>query len=212
MLRSFFQLSVRNLFHKNRLFTFINISGLAIGLASLLLVTLFIYDEYSIDKYHTNADRIYRIVLDFAEKGNIVNWARTSAPIGQYLTGAYPEIEQVVRLRKNPGTDLLSREEVKFYEERLFFADSSLFKVFDFTLSSGNPALALKEKNSMVITAALAKKYFNNEDPVGKSLRFNNLIDLKITGIMDEMPANSHFIADAFITFSSLDRLLKLYP
>ena len=208
MLRSFFQLSVRNLFHKNRLFTFINISGLAIGLASLLLVTLFIYDEYSIDKYHTNADRIYRIVLDFAEKGNIVNWARTSAPIGQYLTGAYPEIEQVVRLRKNPGTDLLSREEVKFYEERLFFADSSLFKVFDFTLSSGNPALALKEKNSMVITAALAKKYFNNEDPVGKSLRFNNLIDLKITGIMDEMPANSHFIADAFITFSSLDRLL----
>ena len=208
MLRSFFQLSVRNLFHKNRLFTLINISGLAIGLASLLLVTLFIYDEYSIDKYHKNADRIYRIVLDFTEKGNIVNWARTSAPIGQYLTGAYPEIEQVVRLRKNPGTDLLSREEVKFYEERLFFADSSLFKVFDFTLSSGNPALALKEKNSMIITAALAKKYFNNEDPVGKSLRFNNLIDLKITGIVNEMPANSHFIADAFITFSSLDDLL----
>ena len=208
MLRSFFRLSVRNLFHKNRLFTLINISGLAIGLASLLLVTLFIYDEYSIDKYHKNADRIYRIVLDFTEKGNIVNWARTSAPIGQYLTGAYPEIEQVVRLRKNPGTDLLSREEVKFYEERLFFADSSLFKVFDFTLSSGNPALALKEKNSMIITAALAKKYFNNEDPVGKSLRFNNLIDLKITGIVNEMPANSHFIADAFITFSSLDDLL----
>jgi len=208
MLRSFFQLSVRNLFRKNRLFTFINISGLAIGLASLLLVTLFINDEYSIDKYHKNADRIYRIVLDFAEKGNIVNWARTSAPIGQYLTGAYPEIEQVVRLRKNPGTDLLSREAVKFYEERLFFADSSLFKVFDFTLSSGNPALALKEKNSIVITATLAKKYFNKEDPVGKSVRFNNLIDLKITGIMNEMPANSHFIADGFITFSSLDDLL----
>lgn len=208
MIRSFLQLSLRNLFRKNRLFTVINIGGLAIGLASLLLVTLFIYDEYTFDRYHQNAERIHRIVLDFKEEGNTVNWARTSAPIGKYLLGAYPEIEQVVRLRKNPGTDLLSREEVKFYEERIFFADSSLFDVFDFTLTTGNPAHALKDKNSMVITESLAKKYFNNDDPIGKTLRLNNLTDLKITGIMKDMPANSHFVADAFITFSSLDDLI----
>lgn len=208
MIRSFFLLSIRNLFRKNRLFTFVNISGLAIGIASLLLVAMFIYDEYNFDTYHKKADRIYRIVLDFAEESNTVNWARTSAPIGKYLSGAYPEVEEVVRLRKNPGTDLLSLDDIKFYEEKLFFADSTIFNVFDFTLTSGNPSLVLRDKNSIVLTRALAKKYFNNDDPIGKTLRFNNLIDLKITGIMDEMPSNSHFIADAFITFSSLDDLL----
>ena len=209
MIRSFLQLSIRNLFRKNRLFTFINISGLAIGLASVLLVSLFVYDEYNFDRFHKNADRIYRIVLDFtSEEGNTVNWARTSAPIGKYLQGAYPEIESVVRLRKNPGSDLLSNEETKFYEERIFFADSTYGNVFDLKLRKGNPSLALKGKNSIVITEALGRKYFNNQDPIGKTLRFNNKIDLKVTGIMDEMPESSHFRADAFITFSSLDDLL----
>lgn len=209
MIRSFVQLSLRNLFRKNRLFTFINIFGLAIGLACLFLISLFIYDEYHFDSYHKKADRIHRIILDFAEEGNTVNWARTSAPIGQYLKGAYPEVEQVVRLRKNPGTDLLSRDEVKFYEERIFFADSTLFDVFDISLSRGNSGSALRDKNSIVITEALAKKYFNSDDPIGKSLRLNNTVDLKITGIINEMPANSHFVADAFVTFASLDQFLS---
>lgn len=209
MLRSFFQLTLRNLFRKNRLFTVINISGLAIGLSSLFLISQFIYDEYHFDSYHRKADRIYRIVLDFAEEGNVVNWARTSAPIGQYLKGAYPEVEQVVRLRKNPGTDLLARDEMKFYEERVFFADSTLFDVFDISLLRGDPASALRDKNSMVITEALAKKYFNNDDPIGKSLHLNNTADLKITGIIREMPASSHFVADAFVTFASLDQFMS---
>ncbi len=208
MFRSFFLLSLRNLFRKSGLFTFINISGLAIGLASILLIAMFVYDEYNFDAYHTKADRIQRIVLDFSEKGNTVSWARTSAPIGKYLAGTYPEVEQVVRLRKNPGTDLLSRDEVKFYEEKVFFADSTLFDVFDIELSRGDAASALSDKNSIVITDALAKKYFKNDDPIGKSIRFNNTLDLKITGIINEMPANSHFKADAFITFSSLEELL----
>jgi putative ABC transport system permease protein len=209
MIRSFFLLGFRNLFHKNRYFTLINIGGLAIGLTCVLLVSLFIYDEYTFDRFHKNSNRIYRIVLDFtSEEGNTVNWARTSAPIGLYLQGAYPEIESVVRLRKNPGTDLLSNNEIKFYEEKIFFADSSYSHVFDLPLKRGNPSLALKEKNSIVVTEALGRKYFGNEDPIGKTLRFNSKIDLKITGTMEEMPANSHFRADAFITFSSLDDLM----
>lgn len=209
MFKSFILLSLRNLFRKNSYFTFINIGGLAIGLASVLLVSLFIYDEYSFDRFHRNADNIYRIALDFtSEEGNTVKWARTSAPIGLHLRGAYPEIENLVRLRKNPGTDLLSNNEIRFYEERIFFADSSYSQVFDLPLKSGNPSTVLKEKNSVVVTEALGKKYFGHEDPVGKTLRFNNAIDLKITGIMKEMPANSHFRADAFITFTSLDDLM----
>lgn len=209
MIRSFLLLGMRNLFRKNRLFTFINIFGLAIGLACLFLISLFIYDEYHFDSYHKKADRIHRIVLDFSEEGNTVNWARTSAPIGQYLKGAYPEVENVVRLRKNPGTDLLARDDVKFYEERVFFADSTLFDLFDITLSHGNAGSALRDKNSVVITEALARKYFNNDDPIGKSLRLNNVADLKVTGIINEMPANSHFVADAFITFASLDQFMS---
>ncbi|MEQ8532097.1 MAG: FtsX-like permease family protein, partial [Imperialibacter sp.] len=113
-----------------------------------------------------------------------------------------------MRLRKNPGTDLLSHDEIQFYEDRLFFADSTLFNVFDFELKRGDPARVMREKHSMVISEALATKYFDKEDPIGKTLRYNNLVDLKITGIMAGVPRNSHFIADAFITFSSLDDLL----
>jgi putative ABC transport system permease protein len=208
MITSFLKLCLRNLFYKNRLFTVVNITGLAIGLASVFLVALFIYDEYSFDRHHKNADRIYRIVLDFKEEGNIVSWARTSAPIGQYLRGAYPEVEGVVRLRKNPGTDLLTSGEIKFFEERVFFADSTLFNVFEVPMISGNPKHALKEKNSIVLTEALAKKYFKQADPIGKTLRLNNLADLKVTGVINELPSGSHFVADAFITFSTLDDFL----
>jgi putative ABC transport system permease protein len=208
MFRSFLQLSIRNLFRKNRLFTVINISGLAIGLACVILIALFIHDEYSFDSYHEKADRIHRIVLDFSEEGNTVHWARTSAPIGQYLKGAYPEVEQVVRLRKNPGTDLLSHDDIKFYEERIFFADSTLFDVFDIELAHGDASSALNDPNSVIITRDIAEKYFKGNDPIGKSLRLNNTVDLKITGVMNKMPANSHFVADAFVTFSSLDQFL----
>lgn len=208
MFRSLIQLSLRNLFRKNRRFTFINIGGLSIGLTCLLLILLFIYDEYNFDRFHKNADRIHRLVVDFSEEGSTVNWARSSAPIGEYLRGAYPEIEQIVRLRKNPGTDLLSHDELKFYEEKIFFADSTLFDVFDFKLKSGSEALALKDKNSIVLTEALAKKFFPDNNPIGKSLRLNNTIDLKVTGILKEIPVNSHFVADAFITFSTLEDLI----
>lgn len=208
MLKSLLLLGFRNLFKKNRLFTIINITGLAIGLTSVLLVALFIYDEYSFDRHHAKSSRIYRIVLDFKEEGNIVSWARTSAPIGQYLRGAYAEVEDVVRIRKNPGTDLLARDDIKFFEERIFFADSSLLNVFDFYLFSGDPDDVLQEKNSIVLTTALARKYFGDKNPVGQTLRLNNTVDLKVTGILKDMPSQSHFVADAFVSFSTLDDFL----
>ena len=146
--------------------------------------------------------------MDFQEEGNVVNWARTSAPIGQYLRDAYPEVEDVVRVRKNPGTDLLARDDIKFFEERIFFADSTLFNVYDFRLSSGDPSSALKEKNSIILTDVLARKYFSDKNPVGQTLRLNNAVDLKVTGVLESVPSNSHFVADAFVTFSTLDDFL----
>jgi len=208
MFQSFLRLSLRTLLKKNLRFTLINSFGLAVGLASILLVSMFIYDEYQFDAYHSNSEEIYRVVLDFNSDGTQTNWAKTSAPIGKNLIGAFPEVKEVMRLRKNPGTDLISFEDRKFYEEQVYFADSSLFRIFDIPLLRGNPENALVAKNSIILTEEMAKRYFPTSDPIGKSLIFNNEIELTITGIMAEMPSNSHFVADAFITFSSLDDLI----
>ena len=208
MFLSFLKLGLRNLFRKNRLYTTINIIGLSVGLASLWLMSLFIHDEYNFDNHYSKTDRIYRIVLDFTSDGNVTSWAKTSAPIGHYLPGTFPEVEQVARIRKNPGTDLLAVDEKQFYEPQLYFADSTFFQLFDIPFLRGNRDLALSNKNSIVITEAVAQKYFGTTDVLGKSIRYDHQLDLKVTGVMQEMAPNSHFKADAFITFSSLNELL----
>jgi len=208
MFRSFLKQSFRNLFRKNRLYTLVNIAGLAVGLACSWLVALFIYDEYTFDRSYSDYDRIYRIVLDFSSDGTVTSWAKTSAPIGQYLTGLFPEIENVTRIRKNPGTDLLAIEENQYFESQLFFADSSFFQIFDVPFIQGSHHHALREMNSMVITENLALKYFGTIDALNKTIRYDNRIDFKITGIMESMPANSHFRAEAIATFSSLTEIL----
>ncbi|MCU0357822.1 MAG: ABC transporter permease, partial [Cyclobacteriaceae bacterium] len=169
MFRSLFIISYRKLFRRDRLFTLINISGLAVGIACLLLVALFVQEEYTFDKYHRNAGRIHRLVVDFTNEGNITQWARSSAAAGHFLRGHYPEIQEVVRIRKNPGTDLLAYEEKSFYEERIYFADSSLFRVFDFRLKRGDETSVLTDRHSIVITAKLAEKLFGNQEAIGQS-------------------------------------------
>ncbi|MEX2233824.1 MAG: ABC transporter permease [Cyclobacteriaceae bacterium] len=201
-------LSFRSLFQKNRLFTLINVGGLAVAFACFFLVSVFVYDEHIFDRYHKNADRIFRIVLDFSSDGVVTNWAKTSAPIGEYLPGTYPEIEQLVRIRKNPGTDLLGIEDAKHYAENIFFADSTLFEVFDFKMIRGNAEIALDGKNNIVLTKRLSYKLFGHLDILGKSIKYNNEVDLKVTGVIEDMPKTSHFISDAFITFSSLGDIL----
>lgn len=209
MLRSFLKLGFRNLFRKNKLYTLVNIIGLAVGLAVVWLVSLFIYDEYNYDRHYSATDRIYRVVLDFTSDGNVTSWAKTSPPIGKFMQGAYPEIEQVARIRKNPGTDLLSVNEKQFYEEKLFFADSTFFQIFDIPFIQGNRDLALTNKHSIVVTEALAMKFFGTTDVIGKTIRYDHQIDLHITGVMAPMQANSHFTSDAIVTFSTLNDIFS---
>ncbi|MGE0771534.1 MAG: ABC transporter permease [Cyclobacteriaceae bacterium] len=208
MLQAFIRLSFRNLFKKNRFYSLINIVGLAVGLTCLWLVALFVYDEYHFDKHYSNSDRIYRVVVDFSSEGNVTSWAKSSAPIGAYLQQTFPEIEHVVRIRKNPGTDLLSIGESQFYEPSVFFADSTFFSVFDLPFIAGNAPTALKDKRSIVVTKELALKYFGSTDAIGNTIQYDQHLDLKVTGIISEMPATSHFKADAFIPFGNLEELL----
>ncbi len=208
MFFSFLKLGFRNLLKKNRLYTFLNILGLAVGLSCLWLVSLFINDEYTFDSHYKNSGRIHRIVLDFSSEGTITSWAKTSAPIGQHLQGLFHEIEQVTRIRKNPSTDLLTVGEMQFFEDQLFFADSTFFQVFDIAFKMGNPMLALNEINNIVLTEALALKYFNTIDVVGRTIRYDNQKDLRITGIIEAIPANVHFRPQAIVSFSTLQDIL----
>ncbi|HNP95781.1 MAG: FtsX-like permease family protein [Cyclobacteriaceae bacterium] len=207
MLKTLVKLGLRNLFRKHKLFTVANLISLAVGLTVLWLVSLFIYDEYTFDKRYTLSERTFRLVVDFNSEGNITSWAKSSAPIGKFLSGMFPEIDQVTRLRKNPGTDLISVGDRQFFEPQFFFADSTFFNVFRIPFISGNQQRALDTKNSVVLSESLALKLFGTTDALGQSLTYNQDIELMVTGIMADMYSNSHFVADAIATFSTLHDL-----
>jgi len=203
MLGNYIKFAVRNIFN-SKAHSLINILGLSIGFASAIFIALFVNDEFSFDRYHQNSDNIYRVAHNWNSNDKITPWARTSAPLAPKLAEGFPEILEVVRVRKNPRTDLLAYGTKRFNEESLIFADSNVFKLFSFPLSDGNPDEALKNIHSILLTKRMAHKYCGEEDPMGKLLRYNNNIDLMVTGILEEIPANSHFRFDFMVTFSSL--------
>lgn len=204
MLKTLVKLGLRNLFRKNKLFTFVNLTGLAVSFTVFWLVSLFIYDEYTFDQRYTSTERTFRLVVDFNSEGNVTSWAKSSAPIGKFLPGMFPEIDQVTRLRKNPGTDLISVGDRQFYESQVFFADSTFFSVFRIPFVSGEQQHALDIKNSVVLSESLAQKLFGTIDVLGRPITYNQNTELLITGIMTNMHRNSHFTADAIVTFSTL--------
>jgi len=206
MFRNYIKFAARNIFN-SKAHSLINILGLSIGFTSAIFIALFVNDEFSFDRYHQNADNIYRVAHNWNSGEKITPWARTSAPLAPKLAEGFPEILEVVRIRKNPRTDLLAYGTKRFNEESLIFADSNVFKVFSFPLKDGNPDDALRNINSILITERMAHKYFGSEDPMGKLLRYNNSIDLMVTGILEEIPANSHFL-DITIFYKLLDNCL----
>ena len=130
------------------------------------------------------------------------------ATLAAVLQEALPEIKATVRVRKNPRTDLVRYDDVEHYEERFYFADPSVFEVFSFGLKYGNPQTALSDPLSIVITQAMATKYFGSEDPLGKVLRFENTVDLTVTGLLEDIPTTSHFVFDFLASFESLKQTL----
>ncbi|MCE7994928.1 MAG: FtsX-like permease family protein [Roseivirga sp.] len=207
MFYNYFKSALRNIY-KNKLQAFISIFGLTVGIGVSIIIALFVQDEFSYDKYHDNADRIYRVANNWKSGDNTTPWARTSTPLAPALEAEYAEIMEAVRVRKNPRTDLLAYNEDKFYENSLYFADADVFKIFSFGLEVGNPETALKDKYSIVLTRRMAEKYFGNDNPIGKVLKYNNTYDLKVTGILEEVPANSHFHFDFLADFETVKEVL----
>tara|TARA_R110001592_G_scaffold1790_2_gene10624 strand:- start:882 stop:3248 length:2367 start_codon:yes stop_codon:yes gene_type:complete len=203
----FLRLSIRYLFKKNLAYTLINIVGLAIGFASFLVAILYSADELSFDDFHPNADQVYRLVVDWDGDGIQRNWASSSVPVGQVGDGFIPEITQRVRIRKNPGTDLITINNQSFYEPKLLMVEPVFFNLFGFTLETGDKEKVLSDKYSIVLTQETAKKYFGNQNPIGQIIRYDGQFDLKVTGIARNPPTQSHIQFDCLLSFELLDEI-----
>jgi len=207
MLRNFLLVGWRNLI-RSRFYTLINIFGLALGIAGFLLVIIYLKDETSFDTFHTKADRIYRINEFIASEGSSERSASLPFPTGPTLKDEYPNyVSEFVRFFdfQSPTLSLANLENRKeFNEPNIFFVDSTFFKVFDYKVIKGNLATALSKPRSIMLTEKMARKYFGEEDPMGKTLRIRGQQDLEITGILAEPPSNTHFHFDFLVSFSTL--------
>jgi len=203
MLKNYLKIGLRNLV-RNKGYSLINISGLAIGMVCVVLICLWVADELSFDRHHEKADRIYRIGPQFGPEPDM-RGAFTPPPLAQALLNDYPEVEHVVRMSLWPRNRLIRAGDRQFVEKGIIAADNSIFDVFTIPFIHGSPAVALIEPYTIVISESTARKYFGDENPVGKTLEFDSNHTLyKITGVVRDCPENSHF---RFDMIESLERL-----
>ncbi|GAB3943988.1 ABC transporter permease [Spirosoma harenae] len=205
MLLNYLKIAWRGLL-KNRLFTFLNLIGLATGLAVALLLILYVKDELQFDTYHRKADRIYRIGVTATFDGKSMKWANAPNAVGPALKADIPNVEQQVRLlRHNFGqTAFVSSRDRKFAEKNVYWADSSLFDVFDIPMIKGNPKTALNSPHKVVLSQETASRYFGNDNPIGKVLYVDNRDTLEVTGVYANFPGISTLDADLIGSFSSV--------
>ncbi|UCE43192.1 MAG: ABC transporter permease [Candidatus Aminicenantes bacterium] len=204
MFKNHLKIALRSI-GKNKAYSFINISGLAIGMACCILILLWIQDELSFDRFHHNVDRLGRVVAEVGHSGQRP-WAVTEAPLSQALKEEFPEIVQATRAQL--GRQFRVRYgEKRFNERNNIFAEPAFFEMFTFPFIRGNPKTALSGKRSVVITENMAQKYFGAEDPLGKMLNFNDRIDFQVTGVLQNIPKNSHLQFDFALPFHMLEDL-----
>jgi len=202
MLKNYFKLTFRNLL-KNKAHTFINISGLAIGMASVIIILLWIQNEVSHDRFFTKVDRIYTVNnRDRANgTGEMQIWNNTPKIMGPTIKREYPEAEDVVRVNDYGANFLLTVGE-KHLNLHGDFVDTTFFNVFDFPLLQGNATTALKDINSIVLTAQLAKKLFGNDDAMGKTVRIDSVDNFTVTAVMKDLPGNTSFSFEYLLPWS----------
>jgi putative ABC transport system permease protein len=202
MIRNYLLLAVKHL-RKQRVFSVINILGLTVGITCCFMIFLFIMNELSYDDFHKNGKNIYRVMRVGNNNGERRNVPYLSPPYGPTLINDYPDAVQAsVRLMRD--NDLISYDNISFNEKNIYLADKNFFEFFDFRLTKGNSATVLKEPNSIVLSETTAKKYFGNDEPIGKILQFNKDQQLKVTGICKDVPVNSHLQFDMVIPLELL--------
>jgi putative ABC transport system permease protein len=186
---------------RNLSFSLINISGLSIGLTLVIILLAWLQFEFSFDKFHVNANRIFRVVVEFESEKNSDNFANTPAPLGEELKKDIPEVVEYVRFG-NLGRILVNYENELFWE-KIDLVDPAIFKIFSFKLLKGDPETALNHPGSIILSETKAKKYFGSRNPLGKTLLLgDNKTPYIITGVLEDVPANSQLQFDFLSSFS----------
>jgi putative ABC transport system permease protein len=190
MLKNLVKTAVRHIL-KHPGYSFLNVLGLTLGITSALFLLIYVSDEVSYDRYHEKADRIYRVSSTITETDDQFTWIVAQIPFGPQVAQDYPEVEAYVRFINMPRA-LYKYEDKEFVEEDFFYADSALFEIFTYEVISGDARRALLEPNKIVLTETVAARYFGDGDPVGKTLTAGSST-YEVTGVIEDVPANSHF-------------------
>jgi len=210
MFKNYLKIALRIL-KRYKAYSFINIAGLAIGLACCLLILLYVQYERSYDRYHQNADHICRVVEELDFFGNKSHMAITPAPFAPAMKNEFPEVKDAVRFMKgnfSEGKVLVTHGTENYYEDKWYFADHSVFEIFTFPLIKGDPKTALLEPFTVVISEEKARKYFGDEDPMRKTLTLSDRysqLNFTVRGVLREIPKNSHFRFDFLASFATME-------
>ena len=202
MLKNLLKISIRTIL-KDRTYSLLNVTGLTIGITCSMFLLMYILHELSYDRYHENAKNIYRVVSNIKETDNAFTWAVAQIPLADELRDNYPEVQNAVRFF-GTGRTIYKNGEKQFYEEEFYLTDSTVFDMFTYKFIHGEPATALDNPFTLVLTETTAKKYFSDiSEAVGQSIQNEAGEEFKITGIIEDVPLNSHFIFDGLISRST---------
>lgn len=202
MLRNLLKISFRTIL-KDKTYSILNITGLTIGITCSLFLLMYILHEVSYDRYHTNAPNIYRVISNIKETDNAFTWAVAQIPLAEELRDNYPEVKNAVRFF-GTGRTLYKNGDKQFYEEEFYLADSTVFEMFTYPFIHGDQGTALDNPFSIVLTEKTAKKYFAEvSSAVGQSIQNQEGEEFKVTGVIQDVPLNSHFIFDGLISRST---------
>jgi putative ABC transport system permease protein len=204
MIKNYIKIAFRNLW-RHKSFSFINIIGLAVGMTACFLIFMYVRFELSYDKFNQNFSQIYRLNTDIKSPNEVLHWSSASAPMGPALQTDFPEVKADARVFG--ASFLIESNNQKFQENNISFTDPSIFKLFTFPFIHGNPETALKNPFSIVITETIAKKYFGNTDAMGKTLRLNAKQPVTVTGVIKDVPLNSHFSFDMLISATTMEKM-----
>ena len=207
MLENYIKVALRSL-KRQPGYTALNIIGLTVGIASSLIILLYTFHETSFDKQHSKGDRIYRLSTQITEPDNSFKWAVMTRPAAFTIKNENPEIKQAARMNglSGQGGMRFDFNQVDYYQDNVYAADSTIFELFDYDFVAGNPETALAAPNSIVINQSMATKIFKNENPIGQTIKSggNRETSLQVTGVYKDMPQTSHLIAEALISWKTI--------
>jgi putative ABC transport system permease protein len=200
MFKNYLKVAVRNI-TKHKLYSFVNITGLTAGIVGCILIGLFVWTELRYDDFHTKGDRVVRVTMEYGAAGTVNKTAVTGTKVGPQFKRTFPQVESFTRAYKSPRT--IANGATVFEEKNVLYVDADFLNIFSFDLLKGNSTTALSLPYTIVLSETAAKKYFGSENPIGKTLRINDLKDYEVTAVVKDAPLNSQIQYDMLVSFTS---------